>query len=64
MYIIFDTQFNIVYIVFVVNRYFFNFIEIYCIIIKRIFRYFNIIINFQFIFRDNLKIFSNYIDVN
>ena len=64
MYVMFDTRFDIVYVVFVVSRYSSNFIETHRIVVKRIFRYLNVIINFQLTFRGDLKFFSGYIDAD
>ena len=50
MYVMFDTRFDIVYFVFVINRYAFNFDEIYSIIVKRIFRYLKNTLHFRLIF--------------
>ena len=64
MYVMFNTRFDIVYFVFVINRYAFNFDEIYWTTIKRIFRYLKNTLHFRFIFFDSLKFLIDWIDVN
>ena len=46
----FETRSNIVYTIFIINRYIFNFIFIYEKIVKRIFRYIQKNLNLRFIF--------------
>ena len=64
MYVMFDIRFNIVYFVFVINRYVFNFDEIHWTTIKRIFRYLKNTLHFRFIFFNSLKFLIDWIDVN
>ena len=39
IYVMLDIKFDIIFIILIVFRYVFNFIEIYYIVLKRIFRY-------------------------
>ena len=39
IYVIFDIKSNIIFVILIISRYVFNFIEIYYIAIKRIFYY-------------------------
>ena len=45
IYAILDIKFDIIFIVLIIFRYFFNFIETHYVVIKRIFRYLKKIIN-------------------
>ena len=60
----FDIRFNIVYFVFVINRYVFNFDEIHWTTIKRIFRYLKNTLYFRFIFFDSLKFLIDWTNVD
>ena len=45
IYVMFDIRFDIIFAILMISRYTFNFIEIYYVVIKRIFRYLKKIIN-------------------
>ena len=64
MYVMLDTRFDIVFVVFVVSRYLFNFTKAHRIVVKRVFRYLNAIIGYELIFRDDLKSLFGYTDVD
>ena len=64
MYVMLDIRFDIVYFVFVINRYAFNFDEIHWTTIKRIFRYLKNTLHFRFIFFDSLKFLINWTNVD
>ena len=59
MYVMLDIRFDIVYFVFVINQYVFNFDEIHWIVVKRIFRYLKNTLHFRFIFFDSLRFLIN-----
>ena len=64
MYVILKTRFDFVYVVFIINKYVFNFIDIHWKIVKRIFRYIRKTFDFRLIFNEALKSFAEYIDVD
>ena len=64
MYVMFDIRFDIVYFVFVINRYAFNFDETYWTIVKRIFRYLKNTLHFRLIFSNFLRFLADWIDVD
>ena len=64
IYAMFEIRSNIVYTMFVVNRYIFNFIFIHEKIVKNIFRYIQSIFNLRFIFSNTMQLLFDYIDVN
>ena len=64
MYVMLDIRFNIVYFVFVINQYVFNFDEIHWIVVKRIFRYLKKTLHFRLIFSNFLRFLIDWIDVN
>ena len=64
MYVMLDIRFNIVYFVFVINRYVFNFDETHWTIIKRIFRYLKNTLHFRLIFSNFLRFLIDWIDVD
>ena len=64
MYVMLDIRFDIVYFVFVINRYVFNFDEIHWTTIKRIFRYLKNTLHFRFIFFDSLKFLIDWTNVD
>ena len=64
MYAMFDTRFDIIFVVFVVNRYVFNSIEKHWIAIKHIFRYLKNTLHFRLTFTNSLKFLIDYIDAN
>ena len=64
MYVMLDTRFDIVYFVFVINRYVFNFDEIHWTIVKRIFRYLKNTLHFRLIFSNFLRFLIDWIDVD
>ena len=64
IYVMLDIRFNIVYFVFVINRYVFNFDEIHWTIIKRIFRYLKNTLYFRLIFSNFLRFLIDWIDVD
>ena len=59
MYAMFETRFNIVYIVFVVNKYASNFTKNHWTIVKHIFRYLKNILHFRFTFLKFLRFLTN-----
>ena len=64
MYAMFDTRFDIIFVVFVVSRYVFNSIEKHWIAIKHIFRYLKNTLHFRLTFTNSLKFLIDYIDAN
>ena len=64
MYAMLEIRFDIIFVVFVVNRYVFNSIEKHWIAIKRVFRYLKNILQFRLLFTNSLKFFVDYIDAN
>ena len=64
MYVMLKTRFDLVYIVFVINKYVFNFIDIHWKVVKRIFRYIRKTLDFRFIFNEVFEFLAEYIDVN
>ena len=58
------TRSNLVYIIFVINKYVFNFIDIHWKIVKRIFRYIQKTLDFRLIFNKVFEFFVEYIDVD
>ena len=55
---------DIVYVIFVINCFFFNSTRTHMIVIKRIFRYLKQTINWKFVFRENFQTFLNYSNSN
>ena len=64
MYVMLDIRFDIVYSVFIINRYVFNFDEIHWTIVKRIFRYLKSTLHFRLIFSNFLRFLIDWIDVD
>ena len=64
MYIILKTRFNLVYVVFIINKYIFNFIDIHWKTVKRIFCYIQKTFDLRFIFNETFEFFVEYIDVD
>ena len=64
MYVMLNTRFDIVYFVFVINRYVFNFDETHWTIVKRIFRYLKNTLHFRLIFLNFLRFLIDWIDVD
>ena len=64
MYAMFEIRFDIVFVVFVISKYAFNFTEDYWTIVKRIFRYLKNILHFRFTFFDSLRFLASWIDAN
>ena len=64
MYAMLDTRFDIIFVVFVVNRYVFNSIEKHWIAVKRIFRYLKNTLHLRLTFTNSLKFFVDYIDAD
>jgi hypothetical protein len=64
MYAMLETRSNIVFVVFVVNRYVVNSIEQHWKIVKRIFRYLKEIIDLSLIYKDTIQKLINYTDAN
>ena len=62
MYVILKIHFNIVYIIFLINRYLINFISAYWNAIIQIFRYFKNIIHYELVYKNFLKNLFDYID--
>ena len=64
MYVMLKTRFDLAYAVFVINKYVFNFIDIYWKIVKRIFCYIRKTLDLRLIFSEVFKSFVKYIDVD
>ena len=64
MYVMLKTRFDFVHIIFIINKYVFNFIDIHWKIVKRIFRYIRKTLDFRFIFNEIFEFFAEYIDVD
>ena len=64
MYVMLKIRLDFAYVVFVINRYVFNFIDIYWKIVKRIFCYIRETLDLRLIFNEVLKFFAEYIDVD
>ena len=64
MYAMLETRFDIVFAVFVINRYVFNFTKDYWTTVKRIFRYLKDILYLCFTFFDSLRFLMNWIDAD
>ena len=64
MYAMFDTRFDIIYVVSTINRYVSNFNNNHWTVVKKIFRYFRHSLDFRFIFFDFLQSFVDYTNVN
>jgi hypothetical protein len=64
MYAMLETRLNIIFVVFVINRYVVNSIEQHWKIVKRIFRYLKKIIDLSLIYKDTIQKLINYINAN
>ena len=64
MYVILKTRSDFIYVVFMINKYVFNFIDIHWKTVKRIFRYIWKTLDLRFIFNEIFKSFVKYIDVD
>ena len=64
MYVMLKTRFNLVYVVFVINKYVFNFIDIHWKTVKRIFRYIRKTLDLRLIFSEAFEFFAEYINVD
>ena len=62
IYAMLDIRPDIVFVVLMISRYIINFIDAYHVMIKRIFRYLRVTINWHLIYQGSLKNFINYID--
>ena len=64
MYVMLKIRFDIIYAIFVINRFFFNSTKIHMIVVKRIFRYLKQTINWELVFRESFQALSNYSNSN
>ena len=64
MYVMLKTRSDFVYVIFIINKYIFNFIDIYWKAVKRIFRYIRKTFNLRLIFNEIFEFFVEYIDVD
>ena len=64
MYVMLKTRSDFVYVIFVINRYVFNFTDIHWKVVKRIFCYIRKTLNFRLIFNEALEFFIEYTDVD
>ena len=64
MYVMLKTRSDFIYVIFIISRYVFNFIDIHWKIVKRIFRYIRKTLDFRFIFSEVLESFAEYTDVD
>ena len=64
IYAMLDIKSNIIFVVLMIFRYIVNFIDVYHFMIKRIFKYLRVTINWHLIYQNSLKDFINYIDFN
>ena len=64
IYIMLNTRSDIVFAIFVIFRFNFNFINAHWIVVKQIFQYFRNFINLCLIYKENLQSFFKYKNVN
>ena len=64
MYVMLNIRLDIVFAIFIIFRFNFNFIDAHWIVVKQIFQYFWNFINLCLIYRKNLQSFSDYNDVD
>ena len=64
MYVMLKIRLDLVYVVFVINKYVFNFIDTHWKIVKRIFRYIQKTLDFRLTFSEALESFVKYTDVD
>ena len=62
IYVILKIRFNIVYIIFLINRYLINLISTHLNAIIRIFRYFKNTMHYELVYKNSLKNLFDYIN--
>ena len=58
------TRLNLIYVIFVINKYIFNFIDIHWKTVKRIFRYIRKTLDLRLIFNETFEFFAEYINID